>query len=327
MAGAGALPRGPEDAVRAWLDAATFQGGFNTNVVIVAAILLGVAAGTVGVFAMLRKESLVADAFAHASLAGVAGAFLVAGALGVGAERPMGWMMAGAGLAGALAVAAIGWLERNTRLTADTATAAVSSASFGLGICLLSVARRVGGAGQAGLDGLVFGSAASMTRGDAWLMGTVAAAVLVVALAASGPLTAVAFSERFARTKGLPVSSVQALLGGLVAGVTLAGMQAVGMLLVVALLVIPAAAARLWTRRVPPLLALAAALGAACAWLGTSLSAALPGAPTGALIVLVGSALFTVSLVAAPERGLVAGWRRHAALRASARAAAAEGRR
>lgn len=312
------------ELVAEWLRALTFGGGFNTNVVLCAAILLGIAAGTVGVFSMLRKESLVADAFAHASLAGVAAAFLARGALAGdgGAPRSMEVLLLGAGISGSLAVGAIGWLTRRTRLTADTATAAVSSASFGLGICLLSVARRAGGAGQAGLDHLVFGSAASMTRADAWTMGALAAVTLTVTLVASKPLTAIAFSDRYARTAGLRVPAIEALLGALVAAVTLAGMQAVGMLLIVALLVIPPATARLWARRVPPLLALSAGLGGLVAWTGTALSAAAPNAPTGALIVLTASTLFVVSLAAAPERGVIAGLVRRARLRREARAAA-----
>ena len=120
--------------------------------------------------------------------------------------------------------------------------------------------------------------------------------------------------------------AIEALLAALVAAVTLAGMQAVGMLLIVALLVIPPATARLWVRRVPPLLALSASLGGLSAWAGTSLSAAAPNAPTGALIVLTASALFVVSLAAAPERGIVAGLSRRARLRRDARAAAIRAR-
>lgn len=308
------------ELVGEWLRALTFGAGHNTNVVLCAAILLGLAAGTVGVFSMLRKESLVADAFAHASLAGVAAAFLARGAFaseGTG-SRSMAALLVGAGISGALAITAIGWLTRRTRLTADTATAAVSSASFGLGICLLSVARRVGGPGQSGLDHLVFGSAASMTSADAWLMGGLAALTLLVTLLAAKPLTAIAFSDRYARTAGLRVTAIEVLLGALVAAVTLAGMQAVGMLLVVALLVIPPAAARFWARRVPPLLALSASFGGLSAWLGTSLSAVAPSAPTGALIVLTAAAIFALGLFVAPERGVLAGLVRRARLRRAA---------
>jgi manganese/zinc/iron transport system permease protein len=305
-----------------WLDVLTFDGGYNTNVVLLGTILLGIGAGAVGSFAMLKRRALVADAVAHASLLGVAVAFLVHGALG-GTERSLPVLLTGAAAAGGLAVAAIEALVRGTRLTEDTATATVSSSFFGAGIVALSVARRTSGADQAGLNQLIFGSTAAMTGDDARTMAAISGVCIAATLVLLRPLTTVAFNPRFARTAGLPVRALDALLAALVAAVTLAGLQAVGMLLVVALLVVPAATARLWTRRVGPLVALAALLGAAAGWIGASLSAVLPDAPAGSLIVLVAASLFASSLVASPERGLLSGWVRLRSLRSRARAAAA----
>ncbi|MFT6107205.1 MAG: manganese/zinc/iron transport system permease protein [Planctomycetota bacterium] len=312
-----------------WLDVLTLSGGYNTNVVLLGVALLGLSAGAVGSFAMLKKQSLVADAFAHASLVGVAAAFLIQaqlhslqagkGAEGAasGPERNMIVLLVGAGVAGSLAVAAIEFLVRKTRLRADTATAAVSSASFGAGIATLSIARRVSGADQAGLDSLIFGAASSMTRADAHAMATLALTAAVFTAILFKPLRAVAFNERFARASGLPVHLIDMALGALVAAVTLAGMQAVGMLLVVALLITPCAAARLWTRAVGPLVALSAFLGAACGVLGVSLSRVLPSVPTGAVVVLIAAVAFGFSALFAPERGLLAGLRRERRMRAS----------
>lgn len=311
-----------ETLLAQWFDVLTLGGGYNTNVVLFGVALLGLAAGAVGSFAMLKKQSLVADAFAHASLVGVAVAFLVHAQLGASAtvgesppERNMVVLLIGAGLAGALAVGAIEWLTRKTRLHADTATAAVSSASFGAGIATLSIARRVSGADQAGLDSLIFGAASSMTRADAFAMGSLALAATIFTVALFKPLRAVAFNERFARTSGLPVGAIDAALGALVAAVTLAGMQAVGMLLVVALLVTPCAAARLWTRAVGPLVVLSAAIGAVSGVLGVSLSRVAPSVPTGAVVVLISAVFFMLSALLAPERGILAGLRRERLLR------------
>lgn len=311
-----------------WIDVLTLSGGHNTRVVLIAAVLLGVAAGVVGSFAMLKRRSLVADAIAHASLAGVCAAFALQhlsvtffsdSGDAAPPERSLPLLLLGAALAGALAVAAIEWLVARTRLTADAATAAVSSSLFGAGIVGLSMTRRMEGADQAGLGQLILGSTASMTEHDAWLMAGLAVAVIGVTALLRKPLVAVAFNKRFALTSGLPVRALDAVLGAMVAAITLAGLQAVGMLLVVALLAIPAAAARLWTKKVAPLIVLAGGLGGLAALLGASASAVLPDVPAGSLIVLSAAALFTASLIAAPERGLVAGLVAGARLRRSAR--------
>jgi manganese/zinc/iron transport system permease protein len=300
----------------------SFQGGYNTNVVLFGTILLGISAGAVGSFAMLKGRALVADAISHASLVGVALAFLLHSALGQ-QERSMPLLMLGAAVSGACAVVAIEWISKHTRLSPETAVATVSSSSFGAGIVALSATRRVEGADRAGLDELIFGSTASMTRADALLMAGLAAAALGATLALYRVLTAVAFNERFARSKGLPVRLLDAVLAALVGAVAMAGLQAVGMLLVAALLVAPAATARLWTTRVAPMVLVAAAAGAGAAWVGASFSAVTPGAPAGPLIILSAASTFMLSLLIAPERGLLSGWLRHRRIAAAARRVAA----
>ncbi|MGA1401392.1 MAG: metal ABC transporter permease, partial [Phycisphaerales bacterium] len=100
------------DAAPSWsavLDTLLFRAGFNTSVVVAGTTLLGLAAGVVGLLALLRKRSLMADALGHATLPGIAIVFLAASALGA-AGRSMPLLLAGAaatGIAGMLAVQAI----------------------------------------------------------------------------------------------------------------------------------------------------------------------------------------------------------------------------
>ncbi len=303
--------------MRDLIEVLLLRGGHNTNVVLLGTALLGVAAGVVGVFATLRRRALVADALSHAALPGVAGAFLAAPLLGYAGREP--WLLlTGALVSGLAAAAAIEALVRRTRLAPDAATAAVLSASFGLGTVLLGLAQRTESGGQAGLASLVFGRTAGMLARDVGLMASLAGSALVAALVLGRGFVTVAFNERFARTAGVPVRALDTALGALVALVTLASLQAVGMLLVVALLIAPAAAARLWVTRVRGLVPLAAVFGGLCAYCGAALSAVLADAPTGAVIVLVATGVFALSLVFAPGRGVLAVARRRRALAALA---------
>jgi len=310
------------------VDVLLLRGGFNTTVVLAGTTLLGIAAGVVGTYAMLRQRALVADALSHAALPGVAAAFLVAASLGFeGRSLPV--LLVGALLTGLVAAAAIEILARPARngrkvgAGTDTVTAVVLASSFGLGTVLLGLATRTEGGGQAGLASYVFGRTAGMLVRDAYLMALLAGGALIAALVLGRAFAVVAFNERFARTTGLPVRALDGALAALVTMVTLAGMQAVGMLLVVALSVAPAATARLWVINVRALTALAAFFGALSGYLGAALSAALPRAPAGAAIVLVACSLFTFSLVCSPSRGLLAIAVRRRALARGAVAAAA----
>ena len=93
---------------------------------------------------------------------------------------------------------------------------------------------------------------------------------------------------------------------GLVVLVTVAGLQAVGIVLVVAMIVIPPVAARFWTDRLWVLLVLSGILGGLGGWFGAVISAGLPNQPAGAVIVLTTGAVFVISLFLAPRRGVVA---------------------
>ncbi|MFI4883158.1 MAG: metal ABC transporter permease, partial [Phycisphaerales bacterium JB064] len=92
----------------------------------------------------------------------------------------------------------------------------------------------------------------------------------------------------------------------LVVIVTVAGLQAVGLILVIALLIIPPVAARLWTDRLVPLVIISGVLGALTGFMGAALSALLPRAPAGSIIVLCGGGVFLLSLLASPRHGVLA---------------------
>lgn len=303
-------------------EALLFRAGYNAAMVAAGAVAFGIAAGVVGCFVLLRGRALIADAAAHATLPGLALAFLLALPLGLDPRAP-GWLLGWAALTAALGVAAANTLIRSGRIRDDAAIAVALSVAFGLGAVLLSVVQALPVGGQAGLPGLLLGRAAGMTAAEAVAMAAVAGAALLLLLLLRRPLALLLFDPLAARLAGLPVGGLDLLLLGLMLLVVLAGLPAVGLVLVVAMLIVPAAAARLLVRRLPAMAALAAAFGAGAAHLGVALSAAAPGVPTGATIVLVAVAIFTFALLLSPRRGLIAALRRRAALLAAARAAGA----
>ncbi len=289
---------------RALVSILLLEGGWNTVVVMVGAAALGFACGAVGVFTMLRRRALMADAVAHAALPGLAGGFLLGAALGLPGRTPP-LLLAGAAVAAAAAAMLIDWLSRRPRVTEDTATAAVLAASFGLGIALLSIAQTLSTGGQAGLDSFLLGSTAGMLASEAMLTAALAVAVTIVLRLALPKLAAVAFDPPFAAASGLNVARLDLLVTALSLACVIIGLRIVGLVLVVALLIIPPAAARFWSDRLGVVVAVAALFGAASAYVGAALSAVLPDLPTGAVIVLCAATLFAISMVAGSARGLL----------------------
>jgi manganese/zinc/iron transport system permease protein len=283
-----------------------FDAGFNTSVVMLGSAALGCAAGAAGTFAMLRGRTLVSDAVAHATLPGIAAAFMVAALLGR-QPREAAWLMGGAGIAAFASLAAIEWLGRKPKVGPDTATAAVLACGFGLGLALMSVVQTLSIGRQAGLEQLLFGSAAGMLPGEAYAMAALAMLVLLVIAAVLKELSAVAFDPDFALTAGLPVARLDALVALVCAIVVVAALPIAGFVLAIALVVIPPAAARFWTDRAGMVVAIAAGIGAVSAFSGAALSAVVADTPTGPAIVLVAAVIFVASLLFGRARGLVAG--------------------
>jgi len=287
----------------------TFRGGYNTNLVLAGTSLLGFASGWVGSFALLRRRALLADAMSHATLPGIALAFLLGHALGAGRSLPL--LFAGAAIGALLGAAAVPALSRWTRLRDDAAIAIVLSVFFGTGVVLLSIIQSLGVGGQGGLKTLIYGQTAAILARDVTAIGVLALAATAIIVLFYRPLLLVAFDEGFARVEGWPVGRMDLIILALLVLVTVAGLPAVGLILVVAMLIIPAASARFWSDRLTRVLPLAGCFGALAAFAGTAISALSPRTPAGAIIVLTAGAIFLVSLLASPRRGVVAlGWRR-----------------
>lgn len=292
----------------------TLRAGHNAAVVVLGTTLLGLAAGVIGTFALLRKRALMGDALAHATLPGIALAFLAATALG-GQGRSLPVLLIGAAATGVLGILAVQAITRSTRLKEDTAIGAVLSVFFGVGVVLLSYIQSLQRGNVGGLAHFIYGQTAAMSRGDALLIGSVAAASVALALLLMKEFRVVCFDDRFAAAIGLPVGFIDLLMMTLVVIVTVIGLQAVGLILIVAMLIIPPAAARFWTERMARMTLAAGGIGALSGYLGASASALLPRLPAGSIIVLTAGALFLVSMFLAPTRGVLAAALRTAALR------------
>ncbi|MGD9854558.1 MAG: iron chelate uptake ABC transporter family permease subunit [Planctomycetaceae bacterium] len=288
---------------------------YNTRVVLLGTTVLGITAGIVGTFMLLRKRALVGDVVGHSALPGIAVAFLVMEGISPGTGKYLPGLLAGAfvfGLAGAVSVMLIG---RYSRIKPDAAMAMTLSVFYGLGAVLFTVVQKVPGGNAAGLKTYLNGKTASLIADDVWLFTGVAIVVLSLTMLLLKELTLLCFDDQFAAAEGWPVLGLDALLIGLVVTVTIVGMQSVGLILVVATLIIPPAAARFWTDDIRRMTLGAGLVGGLSSFGGTVISALFPHMAAGAVIVLTGAFLFAVSLCFGRQQGVVLRWSRQRRLR------------
>ncbi len=287
----------------AWAWRVVTLSDYNTRVVLCGTTLLGFSAGLLGVYMLLRKRALLGDAISHATLPGVASAFLWCASLGI--DKSLAILLAGAALSGSLGGLVVLILRHVVKLREDAALGIVLSVFFGAGVALMGIAQQSSGGNAAGLESFIYGKAAAMTSEDAWLCGGSAFLVASIIWGLGKELQILCFDAELARAQGWPVLLLDTLLMSLVVGVTIVGLQAVGLILVIALLVIPAAAARFWSDSLAKILLISASIGGASCSIGTLLSATFAKLPSGATIVLVACLAFVISFLFGPARGVI----------------------
>ncbi|MDP6356461.1 MAG: iron chelate uptake ABC transporter family permease subunit [Planctomycetota bacterium] len=277
---------------------------YNTRVVIVGTMLLGLAAGVIGTFMLLRKRSLMGDAVSHATLPGITIAFIVMVRMG-GNGKSLPGLLLGALLAGMVGMLVVLMIRYTTRLKEDAALGIVLSVFFGLGIAFLGVIQKMPDGSAAGLERFIYGQTASMLKSDAELFALSAAVVTAVAVLLFKEFAVLCFDQEYAGSQGWPIILLDTIMMALVVAVTVIGLQAVGMILVIALLIIPSAAARFWTEHLLRMIIGAALIGAVSGLVGACLSALFARMPAGAIIVLVARLIFGFSMCFGTARGIL----------------------
>jgi len=276
----------------------------NTRVVVIATSLLGLAAGAIGSFTLLRRRALMGDALSHAMLPGIGLAFLIAPTLGLDAKS-LPVLLGGAAISGIIGTLAILVIRHQTRLKEDAALGIVLSVFFGAGLAILGLVQQTSGGHAAGLESFIYGKTASITTQDAvWIASTATVTLLVVVILMK-ELTLLCFDDAYAAARGFSVIALDIALMVSVVFITVVGLQAVGLILMIALLVIPASASRFWTNRIGTMLWLSAVMGAGSCLVGAIISAAIADLPSGATIVLVASGMFFFSMLFGTQRGMM----------------------
>jgi len=263
---------------------------------LVAVVMVGIVCATVGTYVVLRGMAFFGDALAHAILPGVAVGYLVSD----GARGPVFWW----GLATAILTAiGIGAVGKGAQVKEDTAIGIIFAGMFALGIALISTVRSY----AVDLAHFLFGDVLGVSRGDLWLTGILGGVVLLTILALYKEFLVLSFDPVLAMTLRLPSILLHYLLLVLIALTIVVSLQTVGVALMVAMLVTPAATAYLLTRRLSTMMVLAASIGALSGVVGLYFSYYVSVA-SGAAIVLVCTACFTLALLFSPRRGVVWGW-------------------
>jgi manganese/iron transport system permease protein/iron/zinc/copper transport system permease protein len=250
------------------------------------ALLAGTLCGMLGVYIVLRGMSYIGHGLSHAIFGGAVVSFV------------MQWnFYLGAGLWGFLAAVLINQTARRTRIGADAAIGVITTASFAIGVALISRYRRF----TQSFDAALFGNILGVQWSDVLVIGGVTALVALAIFFSYKQLLFTTFDSEVAQVYGVRTAWVDTLFALLLAAAIIASMQVLGVTLIAAALVIPAITARLLTDSFDRMFFLSTLIGAASGVLGMYLSYYLDVA-SGATIVLLQSSIFGVVLAVTSAR-------------------------
>lgn len=253
----------------------------------ITAIVIGIVAGAVGCFIILRSMSLMGDAISHAVLPGVAISFI----LGIN-------FFIGAIVFGLLSSTIITYIKENSVIKGDTAIGITFSSFLALGIILIGLANST-----TDLFHILFGNILAVQDSDKYMTIIVGLIVLTLITIFFKELLLTSFDPVLAKSMGMRVSFYHYLLMILLTLVAVTAMQSVGTILIVALLITPAATAYLYVKSLRTMLFLSSALGAVASVLGLYIGYTFNIA-AGSSIVLTSTFMFLLAFLFSPKQSL-----------------------
>ncbi|MGT2717973.1 metal ABC transporter permease subunit [Streptococcus oricebi] len=253
---------------------------------LITAIVIGIVAGAVGCFIILRGMSLMGDAISHAVLPGVALSYI----LGIN-------FFIGAIIFGLMASVIITYIRGNSIVKSDTAIGITFSSFLALGVILIGVANS-----STDLFHILFGNILAVQDLDKWISIGVAILVLLVIWLFFKELLITSFDPLLAQAMGMPVNFYHYLLMFILTLVSVTAMQSVGTILIVAMLITPAATAYLYANSLKTMIFLSSGLGALASALGLFIGYSFNVA-AGSSIVLTSALMFAISFFIAPKQG------------------------
>lgn len=286
----------------------------------IGSMLMCLGASLVGVLVLLRKQSLLGESLSHAAYPGVIIGVILAGLFSLNDQQEIYLsllIMSGAAFTALLGLGCIQFLEHNLNVRSDSALCFVLSAFFGIGLTLASQVQFSFSNLYRQAQVYLYGQAATMTDIHIWIYGSLAVAIMLVILLFYKELQTITFNREYARSIGINVKLIDGIVFVLIVLAVVIGIRSVGVVLMSAMLISPAAAARQFTNKLSTMFVIAGIFGLASGYFGNylsilatqhfvlhSLSSRL-ALPTGPMIVIVASCLCLLSLLLAPERGML----------------------
>ncbi|MGG1573610.1 metal ABC transporter permease [Fictibacillus sp. NRS-1165] len=255
-----------------------FQYEFLQNAFITG-IMIGLLAPVLGVFIVVRRQSLIADALSHITLAGIAANLMLGRNVGFfSGLNPiyMGMVFSVGGAVG------IDQLRKVYKHYEELAIPIIMSAGIGLSVIFISLANGF----NTDLFNYLFGSVLAVKKSDVWTIFFILLIVFAFVIFLYKELFVLSFDEEQAAVSGIKGKWINFFFIVLVALVIASSMKIVGILLVSSLMTLPVAASIRLANGFKQTFLLSVVFGETAVILGLILSYYLDFAPGGTIVMI-----------------------------------------
>ncbi|WP_299513341.1 metal ABC transporter permease [uncultured Rummeliibacillus sp.] len=198
-------------------------------------IIIGIIAPLLGVFIVVRRLSLIADALSHVTLAGIAGSLYLSQSVTAFATLNPIYLGIVSAVGGSVLIERLRRLYKHFE---ELAIPIIMSAGLGMSAIFISLAQGF----STDLFSYLFGSVSAVSRQDLWIVLGIAILVFAFIFIFYKELFVLSFDEDYAKASGLPAKTIHLLFMVVTALVIAASMRIVGILLVSSLITLPVAA-------------------------------------------------------------------------------------
>lgn len=267
------------------------------KIAIISAIF-GFLAGSIGVLVVLRKNALIGDSIAHATLPGVALAFLLF------EKKELYILLPGAAVAALIAMFLFSFIKKYSKIKNDAILALILSGFFGLGIILIRVITNNERASSAGLKDFIYGQAATMMFRDMLTVLVISLIVYTIVMLLWKEFKVFIFNQEFAETLGFNSKFLNSMFSILIVLVIIAGIQMLGVVLLSSMIIAPAVAIRQFSNKYHNNFIIGGIISSVSGFFGSIISSVLK-IPTGPSIIVLLSVVVLIAILFSPKKGLI----------------------
>lgn len=247
----------------------------------ICAPIIGAMCGLIGVYVVLRRMSYIGHGLSHSIFGGAVVSYMLKINFYIGA-----------GAWGFLSALLIIWTGRRRKIGADAAIGIITTASFAIGIIIISAQRNF----RTNFDAALFGNVLAITDQDLWVVLGTSLVITGLVILFYKQLLFTTFDPEVAAVYGVKTGQIDTLFSLLLAALLIASMQIVGVTLIAASLVTPPTVARLLTNDFHKLIWISTGVGAVGGLAGMYASWHLNWA-TGGTIVVTHAVFFGLALL------------------------------